>query len=94
MKRLQGEMVFSSDVIALGQEIVGGVKNNLLHIPTTLAPVLCNMDDAEEIESVLTQAIREALEDMSRLETWQPPDVDPGTLEDEEDEEDRKWENE
>ena len=66
----------------------------LLHIPTTLAPVLCNMDDAEEIESVLTQAIREALEDMSRLETWQPPDVDPGTLEDEEDEEDRKWENE
>ena len=52
------------------------------------------MDDAEEIESVLTQAIREALEDMSRLETWQPPDVDPGTLEDEEDEEDRKWENE
>ena len=31
---------------------------------------------------------------MSRLETWQPPDVDPGTLEDEEDEEDRKWENE
>ena len=91
---LQGEMVFASDVIALGQEIVGGVKNNLLHIPTTLAPVLCNMDDAEEIESVLTQAIREALEDMSRLETWQPPDVDPGTLEDEEDEEDRKWENE
>ena len=94
VKRLQGEMVFASDVIALGQEIVGGVKNNLLHIPTTLAPVLCNMDDAEEIESVLTQAIREALEDMSRLETWQPPDVDPGTLEDEEDEEDRKWENE
>lgn len=94
VKRLQGEMVFASDVIALGKEIVGGVKNNLLHIPTTLAPVLCNMDDAEEIESVLTQAIREALEDMSRLETWQPPDVDPGTLEDEEDEEDRKWENE
>lgn len=94
VKRLQGEMVFASDVIALGQEIVGGAKNNLLHIPATLAPVLCNMDDAEEIEAVLTQAIREALEDMSRLENWQPPEVDPGELEDDEDEADRQWENE
>ena len=70
------------------------MKNNLLHIPPTLAPVLCSMDDAEEIEAVMTQAIREALEDMSRLENWKPPDVDPGELEDEEDEEDRQWENE
>lgn len=94
VKRLQGEMVYASDVIALGQEIVGGVKNNLLHIPPTLAPVLCSMDDAEEIEAAMTQAIREALEDMSRLENWKPPDVDPGELENEEDEEDRQWENE
>lgn len=94
VKRLLGEYVPAGDVIALGQEIVGGVKNNLLHIPSTLAPVLCTMDDAEEIESVLTQAIREALEDMSRLENWKPPEVDPGRMEDEEDEEDREWENE
>lgn len=94
VKRLQGEMVLASDVIALGQEIAGGVKNNLLHIPPTLAPVLSRMDDAEEIEAAMTRAIREALEDMSRLENWQPPEVDPGRMEDEEDEEDRQWENE
>lgn len=94
VKRLQGEMVFASDVIALGQEIAGGVKNNLLHIPPTLAPVLSKTDDAEEVEAIMTQAIREALEDMSRLENWKPPEVDPAALDNEEDEEDRQWENE
>ena len=58
-------MVLASEVIELGQEVAVGVKNNLLHIPATLAPVLSTMDDAEEIEAVMTRAIREALEECS-----------------------------
>ena len=94
VKRLQGEMVYASDVIALGQEIVGGVKNNLLHIPATLAPALCAMDDAEEIEAAMTQAIREALEEMSRLENWTPKELDAETILQEEDEEEAQAEKE
>lgn len=88
VRRLQGEMVLASDVIALGQEITVGVRNRLLHIPTTLAPILSTMEDAEEIESVMTQAIREALEEMSRLENWTPKEEDTDQIlaEDEEEE--------
>lgn len=94
VKRLQGEMVLASEVIELGQEIAVGVKNNLLHIPATLAPALCAMDDAEEIEAAMTQAIREALEEMSRLENWSPKELDAETILQEEDEEEAQAEKE
>ena len=94
VKRLQGEMVLASEVIELGQEIAVGVKNNLLHIPATLAPALCAMDDAEEIEAAMTQAIREALEEMSRLENWTPKELDAETILQEEDEEEAQAEKE
>ena len=94
VKRLQGEMVLASEVIELGQEIAVGVKNNLLHIPATLAPVLCAMDDAEEIEAAMTQVIREALEEMSRLENWTPKELDAETILQEEDEEEAQAEKE
>lgn len=94
VRRLQGEMVLASEVIELGQEVAVGVKNNLLHIPATLAPVLSTMDDAEEIEAVMTRAIREALEEMSRLENWTPKELDAETILHEEDEEEAQDENE
>lgn len=94
VKRLQGEMVLASEVIELGQEIAVGVKNNLLHIPATLAPALCAMDDAEEIEAAMTQAIREALEEMSRLENWTPKELDAEEILHEEDEEEAQAEKE
>ena len=94
VKRLQGEMVLASEVIELGQELAGGVKNTLLHIPATLAPALCAMDDAEEIEAAMTQAIREALEEMSRLENWTPKELDAETILQEEDEEEAQAEKE
>ena len=94
VKRLQGEMVLASEVIELGQEIAVGVKNNLLRISATLAPVLCAMDDAEEIEAAMTQAIREALEEMSRLENWTPKELDAEEILHEEDEEEAQAEKE
>ena len=86
VKKMQGEYVPVGDVIALGQEIASGVRNNLLHIPMTLAPVLAQMDDAQDIEVVLTQALRDALEDMSRLQNWQPEEKTPESQEDDEEE--------
>ena len=94
VKRLTGEVVPVADVVALAQEIVAGTKNNLLHIPPTLAPVLAKVDDVEEAEEIMATAIRESLEDLARLEHYEPPVVDIGQTEDEEEEEERRWENE
>ena len=93
VKRLQAEVVPVADVVALAQEIVAGTKNNLLHIPATLAPVLARIDDVEEIEEVMATAIRESLEDLSRLKNYEPPIVDAGSTDSEDDEDDREWEN-
>lgn len=93
VKRLQAEVVPVADVVTLAQEIVAGTKNNLLHIPATLAPVLSRIDDVEEIEEVMATAIRESLEDLSRLRNYEPPVEDAGKAEDEEEEDDREWEN-
>lgn len=94
VRRMQGEVVPVADVISLAQEIVSGTKNNLLHIPQTLSPILAKMDDAEDIEGVMGDAIRESLEELSRLTNYKPDIVDAGQEENEEDEDDREWENE
>lgn len=93
VKRMQGEVVPVADVVTLAQEIVAGTKNNLLHIPATLSPVLAKVDDPEEIEEIISDAIRESLEDLSRLENYEPPVPDVGQKDDEEEEDDREWEN-
>ena len=93
LKRMQAEVVPVIDVVTLAQEIVAGTKNNLLHIPSTLSPILAKVDDAEEIEEIMSDAIREALEDLSRLKNYQPPVADIGQQDNEDDEDDREWEN-
>lgn len=94
LKRMSSEVVPVADVVSLAQEIVAGVKNNLLHIAPTIAPLIAKMDDVEDVEDVVDTAVREALEDLSRLQNYHPPVVDAGAFEDEEDEDDREWENE
>lgn len=94
LRRMSGEVVPVADVTSLAQEIVSAVKNNLLHIAPTVAPVIAKMDDTEDVEGVVDTAIREALEDLSRLENYKPSLADAGAFEDEEDEDDREWENE
>lgn len=94
LRRMNREVVPVADVVSLCQEIVSAVKNNLLHIAATIAPVIAKMDDTEDVEDVVDTAIREALEDLSRLQNYQPPVEDLGAQESDEDEDDREWENE
>lgn len=94
LRRMSMEVVPVADVVSLAQEIVSGVKNNLLHIAPTIAPIIAKMDDVEDVEEVIDGAIRESLEDLSRLQNYNPPVEDVGASEDEEDEDDREWENE
>ncbi len=94
LRRMNAEVVPVADVVSLAQEIVSGVKNNLLHVAPNVAPTVAKMDDAQDVEDTIDAAVREALEDLSRLRNYEPTVVDAGALDDEEDEEDREWENE
>lgn len=91
--RLQAELVPAGDVVALCQEIAVGIRNNLLHLPTALAPTLAPMDDPEEIRDAMEEAIRDELEQLSTLEHYEPPVVDVVSDNDGE-EEARRWEME
>lgn len=92
VEQLRGELVPAALVLRAYQEVIAGVKNNLLNIPIAIAQEIADAGTADEAEEIMTNAIREALGELSRMKELRIEAKDAGPLEDPEEEEDREWE--
>lgn len=82
VQRLEGELVNIHDVRKLWGDIAGNVTQNLLHLPSTIAPMVMMMDNHELIASIIDSELRAVLNQLSQTPV---PDYAAGG--DEEDEE-------
>lgn len=62
VKRMRGELIDVQDVKRLWGDIANTVTQNLIHIPSKLAPMLRMMDNTEVIADMIGSEIRKALE--------------------------------
>ena len=82
VRRLEGELVSIHDVRKLWGDIANNITQNMLHLPSTIAPMVTMMDNHEVIASIIDGEIRTVLEQLSQTPV---PDYASGS--DEEDEE-------
>jgi hypothetical protein len=61
VQRLEGRMVDVQDVRRLWADIANAVMQNMIRLPSAVAPMLLMMDNVGEISSILDRAIREIL---------------------------------
>lgn len=66
VQRLEGELVNIHDVRKLWGDIVSNVTQNLLHLPSTIAPMVMMMDNHEVIASIIDSEIRTVLNQLSQ----------------------------
>lgn len=59
--RMEGMLADIADVRKLWGDIAGTVTQNLLHLPSTLAPMLTMMDNIDVIASIIDGEIRKVL---------------------------------
>lgn len=59
--RMEGTLADIADVRKLWGDIAGTVTQNLLHLPSMLAPMLTMMDNTDVIASIIDGEIRKAL---------------------------------
>ncbi len=60
--RMRGQLIDVQDVKRLWGDIANTVTQNLLHLPSKLAPMLRMMDNTEVIADMIDKEIRKALE--------------------------------
>lgn len=65
--RMRGQLVDVQDVRRMWGDIANTVAQNLMHIPSKLAPQLKMQDNTEFISSVIDAEIRKILEDMAQI---------------------------
>ena len=80
--RMEGSLVDVQEVRKIWGDIANSIMQNMLHLPSTLAPMVRGLDNLEVIGSIIDTEIRKTLEDLS--ETPLPAYL---LLQDEEDEE-------
>lgn len=61
VRRLEGELVSIHDVRKLWGDIATTVTQNMLHLPSTIAPMVTMMDSVEIISSIIDTEIRKVL---------------------------------
>lgn len=63
--RMEGQLVDVQDVRRLWADIANSVMQNLIRIPSKVAPLLTMMDNVQAISGILDAEIREALEQVA-----------------------------
>ena len=63
--RMEGQLVDVQDVRRLWADIANSVMQNLIRIPSKVAPLITMMDNAQAISGILDAEIREALEQVA-----------------------------
>lgn len=63
--RMEGQLVDVQDVRRLWADIANSVMQNLIRIPSKVAPLLTMMDNVQAISGILDTEIREALEQVA-----------------------------
>lgn len=85
--KMRGQLVDVQDVRKLWGDIAATVTQNLLHLPTTLAPQLRMIENQEVISSVIDEGIRRVLNEIADTPL---PDYAADPSGDEESEEDEE----
>lgn len=83
--RMRGELIDVQDVKKLWADIAGTVTQNLIHLPSKVAPMVRMMDNVEQIADLIGREIRRTLEGIA--ETPLPDYATEESGEDAEDEE-------
>ena len=63
--RMRGQLIDVQDVRALWADIANTTMQNLIHLPSKLAPMLVMMDSTELITSIIDGEIRKILESLA-----------------------------
>lgn len=63
----QGKLIRIEDVTTANQTVTKAIRDKMLSLPQKLAPLIASTDDPNEIHTILTDAINEALSDLVRL---------------------------
>ena len=63
--RMEGSLVDVQDVRKLWGDIANTIMQNMLHLPSTLAPMVQGMENVEIIDKVIDTEIRKVLEALS-----------------------------
>ena len=63
--RMRGQLVDASDVRRLWGDIANTVMQNLIHLPSKLAPMLQMLDNVEIIASIIDEEIRKILTEIA-----------------------------
>lgn len=61
VERMRGQLIDVQDVRRLWGDIANTVMQNMIHLPSKLAPMLRMMDSQERIAAVIDQGIRDVL---------------------------------
>lgn len=85
VERMRGRLVDVQDVQRLWGDIANTVMQNLIHLPSKVAPMVQMMDNVEAIAGIMGDEIRKILEDIA--ETPLPEYAEERTEEGEEDDE-------
>lgn len=81
--RMRGQLVDVQDVRRLWGDVANTVMQNLIHLPSKLAPMLQMVESVELIRDIIDTEIRKVLEEIADTPL---PDYAAGNDEDEEDE--------
>ena len=65
VKRMRGQLIDVQDVRRLWGGIANMVMQNLIHLPSKLAPMIRMMDNTEQIAAIIDQGIRDVLNAMA-----------------------------
>lgn len=63
--KMRGQLIDVQDVKRLWGDIANTVMQNMIHLPSKLAPMLRMMDNMEVIADIIGKEIRKALEDIA-----------------------------
>ena len=63
--RMRGQLIDVQDVKRLWGDIANTVMQNMIHLPSKLAPMLLMQDNAEVIADMIGKEIRAALEEIA-----------------------------
>lgn len=63
--RMRGQLIDVQDVKRLWGDIANTVMQNMLHLPSKIAPMLHMLDNTEIISGIIEKEVRKALEDIA-----------------------------
>lgn len=65
--RMRGQLIDVTDVRRLWGDIANTVMQNLIHLPSKIAPMVQMMDNVELIASIIDEEIRKILEEIAEM---------------------------